>query len=158
MSSQYGELWLTNSWDPFGSLGQPSKFQRVSRLGFNTAPTSLNGGQPNSVWRFAISYIYVFRGSCPLTEFRQVQNSLRTSVAFSGIWSITVLSQLALAKPCGIQQRAPPIFGRASMHWASAHILVCYVFYLYISCFKNHALIQCCDIVCLQDGCLESGQ
>ena len=25
----------------------PSKFQRVSRLGFVTAPTSLNGGQPN---------------------------------------------------------------------------------------------------------------
>ena len=29
------------------SLGHPSKFQRVSRLGFVTAATSLNGGQPN---------------------------------------------------------------------------------------------------------------
>jgi len=28
--SSYGELWPTNGWDRFGSLGHPSKFQRVS--------------------------------------------------------------------------------------------------------------------------------
>ena len=28
-------------------MGHPSKLQRVSRLGFVTAPTSLNGSQPN---------------------------------------------------------------------------------------------------------------
>jgi len=41
MSSQYGELRPTNGWDRFGSLGHPSKFQRVSRLGSVTAATSL---------------------------------------------------------------------------------------------------------------------
>ena len=30
MSPQYGELRLTSGWDLFGSLGHPSKFQRVS--------------------------------------------------------------------------------------------------------------------------------
>jgi len=31
---QYGEIRPTNRWDPFGSLGQPSKFQWVLCLGF----------------------------------------------------------------------------------------------------------------------------
>jgi len=34
MSSHYGELRPTNGWDRFVSLEHPSKFQRVSRLGF----------------------------------------------------------------------------------------------------------------------------
>ena len=37
VSSQYGELRLTSGWDLLASLGQPSKFQRVSRLGNVTA-------------------------------------------------------------------------------------------------------------------------
>ena len=40
MSPQYGELRPTNGSDRFTSLGQPSTFQRVSRLGFVTAPTN----------------------------------------------------------------------------------------------------------------------
>ena len=56
MSSQYGELWPTNGWDWLLSLGHPSKFQRVSRLGFVTALTSLNGGQTNFAWCLAVSY------------------------------------------------------------------------------------------------------
>jgi len=49
MSSQYGELWPTNGWDPFGSLGHPNKFQRVSRLGTFTERHSSrpSGRQPN---------------------------------------------------------------------------------------------------------------
>jgi len=46
-SSQYGELRPTNGWDPFGSLGHPSKFQRVSRLGSVTARHSSSGRQAN---------------------------------------------------------------------------------------------------------------
>jgi len=42
MSSQYGEPRTTNCWDRLASLGHPGKFQRVSRVGFVTAPTSLN--------------------------------------------------------------------------------------------------------------------
>jgi len=33
MSSLYGEHWPTSGWDLLASLGQPCKFQRVSRLG-----------------------------------------------------------------------------------------------------------------------------
>jgi len=55
MSSQYGELRSANGWDRFGSLGHPCKFQRISRLGFVTAPTSLNGRQPNFSRCLAVS-------------------------------------------------------------------------------------------------------
>ena len=47
MSSQYGELRSTNDWDRFTSLGHPSKFLRVSRLGSVTARHSSIGRQPN---------------------------------------------------------------------------------------------------------------
>jgi len=63
MSSQYGELRPTSGRDRFVSLGHPSQFQRVSRLGSVTTRHSSSGHQPN----------------------------------------------------CGIQQRAPPIFGRATI-------------------------------------------
>jgi len=61
-------------------FGAPSKFQRVSHVGFVTAPTSLNGGQLNFVWCLAVSlagtlYIH-FQGLLLLREFCQVQNSL----------------------------------------------------------------------------------
>jgi len=49
---QYGELRPTSGWDWFGSLGHPSKFQRVSLLDFVTAATTFIGGHPNlyDVW------------------------------------------------------------------------------------------------------------
>jgi len=103
MSSQYGEHRPTNSWDRFISLGTPANSTGfTSWLQYCTNVAERRSTKLCMTFCHLI-YIYVFGGSCPLTEFRQVQNSLRTSVAFSGIWSITVLSQLALAKPCGIQ-------------------------------------------------------
>ena len=39
-----------------GEFGATSKFQRGSRLGFGTAPTSLNGGQPNFARCLAVSW------------------------------------------------------------------------------------------------------
>jgi len=51
MSAQYGELRSTSGWDRFESLGDPSKFQRLSRLGSVTAghsgTSSGSGRQPN---------------------------------------------------------------------------------------------------------------
>jgi len=47
MSSQYGELRPTSGWDRFGCLGHPSKFQRVSHLGFVTARHLSSACQPN---------------------------------------------------------------------------------------------------------------
>jgi len=48
-------------------LGHPSKFQRVSRLGFVTAPTLLNGGQPNLARCLAVSWVgmYIFGALAP---------------------------------------------------------------------------------------------
>ena len=63
MSLQYCELRPTSGWDRFVSLGHPSKFQRLSRLGSVTARYSSSGRQPN----------------------------------------------------CAVEQRAPPIFGRAAI-------------------------------------------
>jgi len=49
MSLQYGELRPTNGWDRFTSLGHPSTFQRVSRIGSVTARHYSSGRQPNFV-------------------------------------------------------------------------------------------------------------
>jgi len=47
MCSQYGELRPSSGWDLLASLGHPSKFQLVSRLGSVTARHSSSGHQPN---------------------------------------------------------------------------------------------------------------
>jgi len=38
-----------------------------------------------------------------------------------------VLTALLPGKLCGVEQRAPPIFGRAAITWALAHILVFFI-------------------------------
>ena len=89
MSPQYGELRLTNGSDLLANLGHASKFQSVSRLRFVTAATSLSGGQPNFARCVAVSWastLYIRSlGSCPLTEFCQLQNSLCVQVLRSSI-------------------------------------------------------------------------
>ena len=90
MSPQYGELRPTNGSDRFVSLWHASKFQRVSRLSFVTAATSLTGGQPNFArclpFPGLVHYIYIFVGSfCTLTGFCPVQNSLYIQVLRSSI-------------------------------------------------------------------------
>jgi len=73
MRPQYGELRLTSDWDRFGSLGHPSKFQRVSRLAFFTAATSFTGGQPNFARCLDVSWagtLYIhFRGLADWRNF-----------------------------------------------------------------------------------------
>jgi len=94
MFSQYVELRPTSSWDRLVGLGHPSKFQRVSRLGFVTAPTSMNEGQPNFAWCLAVSWagtLYIhFRGILPLNGILQgAIFTLRPCLAFSYIGSVT---------------------------------------------------------------------
>ena len=53
-----------------GEFGHSSKFQRVSRLGFVSAPTSLTGGQPNFAQTCRLlgwytKLIYAFLGPLP---------------------------------------------------------------------------------------------
>jgi len=139
MFSQYGELRPTNGWDRFWSFEHPIKFQQVSRLAFVTAATSLTGGQPNFARCLAVSWtgtLYIhFRGSCLLTEFCPVQNSLYVQVLHSPIyWQryCTALQQRASAKLCSVVQGVELRNFRRGRHlysvgwpprWASAHIL-----------------------------------
>ena len=95
MFSQYGEHRLTNGGDRFWRLGYPRKFQRVSRLAFVTAATSLTGGQPNlarclSVFWAATLYIH-FRRLLPRNAiFPGAKFTLRPSpFAFSYIGIVT---------------------------------------------------------------------
>jgi len=123
MSSQYGELRPTSGWDRFTSLRHSCKFQRVWRLGFVTAAMSLNGSQPNFARCIAVSwagihYIYIFGGSCLVTEFCQVQNSLRVlQVLRSPILAALLQGTLVVgvSQLCAVEQRAPPMFGRAAI-------------------------------------------
>jgi len=138
MSSQYGELQPTSGWDRFGCLGHPSKFQRVSRLGFVTASTSLNGSQPNVAQCLAVCWagtLYIhFGGPCPLTEFCELQKSLCVQVLRSPILAALLhgtraaaVSQTLWRDITELSQRAPPIFGGRPSRWESAHILVIFI-------------------------------
>jgi len=84
-------VWLTlptSGWDWFVSLGHPWNFSGFC-LGFITAATLLNRNWPNFARCLAVSWagtLYIhFRGSCPVTEFCQVQNSLCIQVLRSPI-------------------------------------------------------------------------
>ena len=76
-------------------VSQPVWKQVVScKLGF-TAPTSLSGDQPNFARCLAVSWAGTlcthFTGSCPLTEFCQVQTSLCVQVLHSPTCILAVL-------------------------------------------------------------------
>ena len=112
------------------SLGHPSKFQRLSRLGFVTAATSFTGGLSNFDRCLAVSgagtFYTILGGFCPLTEFCQVQTSLYVQVLRSPI----LAALLHGTRPVGVSQtlrrgtrngiaepsqRASPIFGWAAI-------------------------------------------
>jgi len=115
--------------------GTPANFDGFRVIGFVTAATSLTGGQPYfarclAVSRAATLYIHFwgqgFGGSCPLTEFCQVQNSLCVQVLPSPI--LTALQRGTPAADISqtlrrgtrngiteLSQAAPPIFGWAAI-------------------------------------------
>ena len=128
------------------NLGHPSKFQRVSRLAFVTAATSLTGSQPNFAPYLAVSWAGTlcvhFRGSCPLTEFCPVQNSLYVQVFHCHILATLVhgTPAVGISKTVRMVQgmevrnfhrrRHRYSAGRPS-RWALAHILVLLFFLAY---------------------------
>ena len=121
MSSQYGELRPTSGWDWLVSLGHPIKFQRVWRLAFITAPTSLDGGQPNFAQCLAVScactpYIHS-RGLLPPNGILpRAKLALPPSLAFSYFGRVTARHSSSGRQPnCGVQQRVPPILGSAAI-------------------------------------------
>jgi len=109
-----------------------SKFQRVSRIGFVTAPTSLNGGQLNFARWLAVSWagtLYVhFRGSCPERNFSRCKIHFASKSCVFVYWQryCTALEPWASAKLCGVQQRVPPIFtvNRAGITLGNGPLLV----------------------------------
>ena len=73
-----------------------------------------------------VHYIYIFGGSCPLTKFCPVQNSLYVQVLHSPILAAllhgTPAAGISQTLRCGTRngitellQRAPPVFGRAAI-------------------------------------------
>ena len=73
-----------------------------------------------------VHYIYIFRGSCPLMEFCQVQNSLYVQMLHSAILAALLHGSRATGVSqtlrCGtrngiteLSQRVPPIFGWAAI-------------------------------------------
>ena len=120
----YTFVLLLSLWPPY---------ETVSRLAFVITETSLTGGQPNFAQYLAVSwagtlykFLYIFGGSCPLTEFCPVQNSLYVQVLRSSILTALlhgtpaagVSQTLRRGTRNGItelSQRAPPIFGRAAI-------------------------------------------
>ena len=98
MSLEYGELQPTNGWDWSVSLGHPRKCQWVSRLGFVTAPTSLNRDQPNFAWCLGCYIIYTFLGSL-------APNRILPGAKFTLRWILgycTALKQWTSAKHCSV--------------------------------------------------------
>jgi len=85
-----GELPTSGS-DQLAGLGHPRKFQRVSCLGFITAPTLLNRGQPNLARCSAISSagtLYTFSGAL-VRILSGAKFTLRPKLAFSYFGSVT---------------------------------------------------------------------
>jgi len=140
MFPQYGELWPTNGWDRLAGLGHPSKFKRVSHLGFVTAATSFTGGQPNFAWCLAVScagtlYIHLSGTFAPWRNFARCRFHFASKSCILLYWQhyCVALDQRASAKLCSMvqwmelwnfcRQRHLYSAGRPS-HWPSAHILV----------------------------------
>ena len=130
MSPQYRELRLANGWDLLASLGHHNKLQLVLRLGFVTAPTSLNGGQQNfaeclAVYWTGTLYIHFWRllpfnGLLPATKFA-LRPSLATPILAAllhGTRAAAVSQTLWRGKRNRITKRshrAPPIFDWAAI-------------------------------------------
>jgi len=125
--------------DRFGSLGHPSKFQRVSRLGFVTAATSLNGSPSNFARCLAVCWagkLYMhFRGLLPPNGILPGATfTLRPILAFSCFGSVTARHSSSGRQPNfaawykewnygtfsshDFQQWAPPIFRGRPSRWA----------------------------------------
>jgi len=133
------KLRPTNDWDRFGSLGHRSKFQRVSRLAFITAATSLTGGQQNFARCLVVFYagtLYIqFRGLLPPGGFSQVQNSLYVQLLRSAILAALLYGTPAAAMSRALQhgtrngianfRRGRHLYSAGRpLRWASANILV----------------------------------
>ena len=134
MSSQYGELQPTTSWDLLVNLGHPSKFQQVSRLVFLTAPTPLNGGQPNFAQCLTFSWytICTFLGLLPRGILPGAKFTLRPSLPFSYIGRVTAWHSSSGRQPDFVASYLQWQGGHPVRHWA-VELSSCVFLLLYIS-------------------------
>jgi len=141
-SNIYGELWPTptNSWDQSGSLGNPSKFQRVlpSLLHQHRSPKA--NWTLHDVWPppRLVHYIYIFGALAAYRNFARCKIHFTSNPSLACVllyWQryCTALQQQASAKLCGVVQGMELQNFRRGRHlysagqpsrWASAHILV----------------------------------
>ena len=112
------------------SLGHPSKFQRVSRLGFVTEATSLNGGQPNFARCSAVSWTGTpcihFPGLLPHNGIlRRAKFTLCPSLAFY-IFNVTPRHSSSGRQPNFVAfSRGRHLYSVGwPSRWAPAHILI----------------------------------
>ena len=99
----------------------------------------------HDVWPFLglVHYIHIFGGSCPLTEFWQVQNSLcvqvlRSPALLHSTWVVGVSQTVALNRGCHLY-----LAGRPS-HWASTHILVIFCFgFVHLTELESVNILPC---------------
>ena len=135
----FPQLRPTNGWDLLASLGHPSKFNRFRILAslLHRCHSTVVNQTLQDVWSSPglVHYIYIFGGSCPLTNICQLQNSLYVQVLRSPVLPAllhgnraAVVSQILwrvqwmeLQNFC--RGRHLYSAGRPS-RWASAHILV----------------------------------
>ena len=142
--------------------GTPANFKGVSRLGFVTAPTLLNGRQPNFARCLAVSwagtlYIHILGALAPSQNFAGCKIHFASKSCVRLYWQryCTALQQRASDKVCGVVQgmelrnfrRRRHLYsaGRPS-RWASAHILVNYFNYchfVYATCTWLTFVIYC---------------
>ena len=105
---QYGELRPTNGLERLAGLGHPSKFPRVSHVGFITAAMSLTRGQPNFKQCLAVSWagaLYIhFPGLLPRRNFARCKIHFTSKSCILLYWRHygTALQQRASAKLCGV--------------------------------------------------------
>jgi len=97
--------------------GTPANFKGFRVLASLLCPYRRRSTEANQtlhdVWPSPglVHYMYIFGGSCPVTEFCQVQNSLCVQVLRSRI----LAALLHGTQVVGVSQTFPPIFGRAAI-------------------------------------------
>jgi len=150
MSSQYGELRPTSRWDWLVVWDTPTNFngfRNLASLLQRRRSTEANQTLHN-VWPSPglVHYIYIFWGSCSIMECCHVQKfTFRPSLALSYIGSVTALhSSNGRQTNCGIEQRAPPIFGRAAITLGIDQHSSCSVSRLIVSTVMNVGVSHLC--------------
>jgi len=117
MYIQYGERLPTSGWHRFVSLGHPSKFHWLSRLGSVTARYSISGRQPNfavlnrgrhlysagrpSRWPHSSLCIFLYRYCCKV-NFRssngyRLERSWENTVIFCSLPQLLILKRVNIA-------------------------------------------------------------